>query len=133
MNFKHERDVKRFDDLLEPLKIIVKAAELYCKANELPFTITETWTDLMEDDRLGRVSSSHREFRAVDLSSMGWTQREIDNFISWLTMSFGKYGAISKRDGVRRLVIHHNKHGDHFHIQIDRRFYLRYLKLKKKP
>lgn len=83
----------------------------------LPFRVTSVLSDEAKDRRLNRVSSSHREGRAFDISIQGWTIDDIDDFREDMQRKFGHYGAFSIRDDVRRLVV--IKH-DHIHVQISK-------------
>ena len=118
MIFKYPKDY--FLTLtMHPLAVMILGyAAFTAEQMGVPFTVTSTVSDLKEDQKLGRVSSSHRTGRAFDLSIYGWTTDDIDNFKIELESKFGAYGAISKRDGSRRLVVVHNGTAPHIHVQI---------------
>lgn len=121
MRFKHDIDKKRFVDLPFIIKHIAEKSDEWCNEMELEYVITATWSTEIEDKKLKRKSKTHLEKRAIDVSSKGWTNFEISEYIKFLEDEFNKYGAISNVDGKRHVVIFHNSgNGEHFHIQICR-------------
>lgn len=130
MIFRHERDKIRFHDLIGPLKVILIEADNWMIKRGKELIVTETWTIEAEDLLLGRVSKSHQEFRATDASDDNLSQLDIIEFKEFMKLKFGHFGAISYSDGKRRIMRYHKNKGSegyHFHIQIDRKFYSRYL------
>ena len=121
MKFKYPKDY--FLTLtMHPLTVMVLGyAAFTAEQMDLPFEVTSTVSDIREDNRLGRKSSTHREGRAFDLSIHGWTTDDIDNFKLELENKFGEYGAWT-RDGGQRLVVVHTGTAPHIHIQISREF-----------
>jgi hypothetical protein len=95
---------------------------MWAWVNDLPFVVTDTRSTPEEDGKLNRVSSTHREGRAFDSSTKGWTKEKIDECMRL----FGtKYAAIAAQgsDGKPRLIVHHDTgHGDHLHWQINKKF-----------
>jgi len=91
--------------------------------NSLSFTITATVSNWLEDRVLGRVSSSHRERRAFDLSIHGWTDENIREFTNHFNFKYYDEAAISGETGKPTLVLcHDNGHGRHIHVQIHKRY-----------
>lgn len=122
MKFKYPKDYY-LTLCMHPITIMVLGYSAYiCSEMQVPFEVTSTVSDLKEDQRLGRTSSSHREGRAFDISIRGWTTDDIDNFKLDLEKKFGEYGAVSARDGVKRLVVVHTGTAPHIHIQISALF-----------
>lgn len=120
-NFKTERAMEGFNKLVPQLQELCEAMWFFTTENEMPFVITETLTNGEIDEALGRVSQSHQEGRAVDIRVKDWPSDFIEKFKKHFTENYNHLGAVSKSDGVRRLIVHHNSgHGDHFHIQIGR-------------
>lgn len=127
-NFKHQKDIERFNDLFDLLKDISNDAAKWCEAKGLKYTLTATWTTTDEDRLDNRIYPSHREFRAIDVSVLHWSSKDITEFKKYLTEKFGHHGAISSKSGLRNLVVYHNSgSGFHFHIQIDRKYFLEKL------
>jgi hypothetical protein len=124
IKFKNPRDEDRFADLHGKLQEICYAMNEWCEARGLDFLVTETWTNLQEDMRVGRKTATHREKRAVDIGLRGWEQKDIEDFIEVFDDTYGAFGALGK-NGERRLIVYGDKaHLDHFHVQLDRRFTL---------
>ncbi len=116
--------VKERAKLLHPMVIDVMV-DMYqwCEDNNLPFEITETVTTLQEDLKLKRISASHRERRAFDLSSHGWRMEHITDFCRHYNTKYEDIAAIGKESLKPVLVQHHdNGNGPHFHVQIHSRF-----------
>lgn len=97
------------------LCMVLGYAHIWAFNNDLPFVVTSAVSDIEKDRRLGRVSSSHRDRRAVDLSIKGWTTDNLDDFKIDVESRFGQYGAISYSDHEKRLVV---VKSDHIHLQI---------------
>lgn len=97
--------------------MIMGFAHNWAFERNLVFRLTSVVSEEKRDVILGRVSASHREGRAFDISIRGWTTDDIDDFREDLQRKFGQYGAVSLRDNVRRLVV--VKH-DHIHVQISK-------------
>lgn len=87
------------------------------KNNVAPL-ITETVTTLEEDQKLKRVSSTHREGRAFDLRCKDWTPELKEKFIGFFEIHFGHLGAV-REDGDVVLVVHHGVgENEHMHCQL---------------
>lgn len=123
IEFKHDKDMKLFFLMHPLLQIIATDGSYWAYKNGLDFVITETITTISDDSSKKRVSSSHREHRAFDLRSSGWSQEEIKNFEIYLSEKYRGLGAISSKTGKENLVEHHDSgYGPHFHIQIHSKF-----------
>ena len=75
----------------------------YCYTNNLPFKVTS----ITEDVR-GRVTTTHREGRAVDLSTKGWTVNDIETATQYFNSRYSPLCAISKSDLKPRCLVYHN-------------------------
>jgi hypothetical protein len=96
----------------------------WCESQGIEFRITETWTTVQEDMRVGRKSSTHRDKRAVDIGVRGWSQSDIEMFLETFDDLYGDLGAMSNEGGRKLLVYGDTRHMDHIHVQLDRRFSL---------
>lgn len=93
----------------------------WCSTKGLPFMVTATASTLEEDHQLKRVSSTHREGRAFDLSDQGWTKELTDEFILTFGIKYSTVAAVSPTTLEPLLILHHdNGNGTHFHVQIRR-------------
>lgn len=123
--FKHKKDHTRFLYLHPAILVILFDAQNWALENNLPFLVTETVTTKSEDDKLSRVSSSHRQGRAFDLSTRGWSTEDINKFRTHFSRKYADYAALSRSSGQPNLVIYHDSGwGSHFHLQIHSRFAL---------
>lgn len=88
--------------------------------------ITDTVSTLLEDNKLKRQSSTHREGRAIDLRTKDWPPALIKEFEFVFNKKYGHLGAIvmkDKKTPTNVFLLHHDSgHGDHFHVQLNRKF-----------
>jgi len=95
---------------------------LWARAKQIPVVISDAVTSLEEDQKLKRVSSTHREGRAFDLSTRGWSKDQIDECVRVFGFKYRPIAAVGE-DGSPRLVYFHNAGtGDHLHFQVARKF-----------
>lgn len=108
-------------NLLSPLLMACICEVLvWCLQGGIEPVISDTVSDLAEDTHLKRTSSTHREGRAFDLSTKGWTTEQISECIDHFTGRFLAIGAIGQ-DGTRRPVYYHDAGtGFHLHFQLER-------------
>jgi len=100
--------------------MIVAAMSGYAQKNKLPMVITSGISSYAEDSYYKRVSRTHREGRAMDISVKGWQQLDIDKFVKfWNGHEHNKYyGAISSTTKQPNLVVYHDVgFGKHLHVQ----------------
>lgn len=91
----------------------------YDKSNLM---LSETLTTLAQDTKLKRVSSSHREARALDIdvspNGISWSKAKLIAFSNHFGPKYKHLGALSK-SGVRTfLLVHDSGHGLHCHVQV---------------
>ena len=121
--FKHKKDHTRYLYLHPVILMIMFDAQNWALDNNLDFKVTSTVTTAEEDRKLSRVSSSHRQGRAFDLSCKGWSVEQINNFRTYFSRKYSSYAALSKSSHQPNLVVYHNSgHGHHFHVQINSRY-----------
>jgi hypothetical protein len=96
---------------------------LWAWGNDLPFVITETITTLEDDQKLKRISNSHRTKRAADVSVIGWNKESIEKFILFFNEEHKDIASISASDLKPRMVVYHDSgHGSHFHIALHSKY-----------
>jgi len=89
---------------------------LYCEQRGLPVKITSIKND---GANIKRVSKSHSQGRALDISVVGWTETQIKKAVSYFNNRFKHIGAISFSDGQSRAIVYHDSgYGAHFHLQV---------------
>lgn len=121
MTFKEGIDPTDMHGLDPKLLIIWGHFLMFANRNNLPVEVT----NISHKFRFSK-SSTHPEGRAIDISSRGWQQTDIDNVIEYVEKVAGHYGAYSIRDHRQRPVIHHElfqdgvSMGAHFHLQCHR-------------
>lgn len=98
------------------LFIVLGYVSWWCFNNNLPCRVTS-----LIDDVPQRVTATHAEGRAADVSTRGFGPKDITNLISFLEEKVGDMGAFSKSDGKQRIAVYHDAGlGFHIHIQVKR-------------
>ena len=127
VKFKDGETAKEFDSIESTLRMILNDMARYCSLSGYDFIITDLLSSVFDDARLRRVSTTHQDGRAADVSVRGWPEGFVNKFISNFDYTHGHFGAISKKDGQQRLIVRHNVKrpdgsmgGDHLHVQIRR-------------
>lgn len=125
IDFKFGKDKKLFELLNPVLQQTIFDLSLWCEENGARFKITETVTTKDIDKRRERVSASHRQRRAIDLSIKGWSEKHINIFQTLFNERYKNIASVSLSDNKPRLIVLHGE-GDnkHFHIAIHSRFSL---------
>jgi len=115
---------------LHPLALMILCdAVHWARVRNLPANIAETVTTPSEDKALNRVSDSHAQGRAFDLSTRGWDEESIAKFIEEFNRRYGSLAAIGSSGNPALIVRHDTGRGDHFHIQINRKYAVTYGEL----
>lgn len=107
-------------------------ADMYawCTDKKMPFMVTDTVSTYEEDMKLKRISTSHRERRAFDLSVHGWSELNIKDFIEHFNFKYFDLAAIPLEEAkgnhmVPTLVVDETNRVDrapHLHVQIHKRY-----------
>lgn len=109
--------------LMHPLTMMILSDMVFWASSRgIPTSITETFTSKAEDAALGRVSTSHAEGRAFDISTRGWNEMQIKVFTEEFNTKYGAFGAIGGSGKPTLIVRHDTGRGDHFHVQVSRKF-----------
>jgi len=116
MEVKPEVNIADLFEIHSNLMAILLFTNTFCNENNLPFVITSLKTDKVS----GRVSSSHRDGRAADVSLKYWPEYKIIEFETKVNGIFYDQAAISKSDNRKRAcVIHDSGKGRHIHLQVE--------------
>lgn len=119
LKFKSQRERDEFSQIHEKLKFILNDMSRYVVAHGYEFIVTDILSDAFEDKRLGRISKSHSEGRAADVSINGWPKEFQAKFEAFFEAAYKNEAAFSKRTMQNNLIeIHDNGNGAHAHIQI---------------
>lgn len=122
IKFKFDKDDRpMFFELHFLLHMVIVDMAAWCKKRNIDFVITDTVSSVEEDAILGRVSSSHRERRAIDLRSWTFDPKYRKKFITHFNRKYRDIASISKRDLKPRLVVWHGN-PKHFHIAINAKY-----------
>ena len=113
---KVKKDVEVLDllDATENLKELIKGAKWYFDMQELDFVITSIYSDRKN---VKSVSTTHEDFRAIDIRSKHLSEKQIKRFIQFCEDNYSHIGAISAKNNVVRPCVYHD---NHFHLQVRR-------------
>lgn len=118
------KDSSRLHSLSPVLLLIICDLIVWCEQKQLPCVLTDSLTTLQEDEALSRQSSTHREGRAFDVSTRGWTKENIDEVIRVFGFKFRQIAAV-RNDGSPNLIYFHDAGtGPHLHFQVHRKYAL---------
>ena len=116
LQFKENVLVTDLQMLRPDMLIVLSYLSWWCFKHNLPCRVTSI-IDHVET----RVSRTHDDGRAVDISTRGFGPSEIERLIKYLNERVGILGAYSKSDGVQRVAVYHDAGmGHHIHIQVSK-------------
>ena len=92
---------------------------------DIDLTVTATTSTIEEDKRLGRISSAHRECRAIDIRSPenDWVTQGIISYIEG-KKEYQRFKYLSHTGEHKLIHWHDSGHGDHLHLAIHSQFSL---------
>ena len=100
--------------------VVLFDAQFFMMSNyNYNLTITSSISDMSKDLRLNRVSSSHRNRRALDIRKRDMTREMIDSLENYLEAKYKDIAAISKKTGKPNILVIES---DHLHLQIHKRY-----------
>lgn len=110
-----------FLSLAIPLQIMFLDFKKYCSDRSLPVPVITR----IIDERIPGVSKTdtHKDGRAIDISSKGWHADEIEDVVSYFAVKYEDWGAIPFPTHDTPYpdpnpLVHHYGVGYHFHLQI---------------
>lgn len=122
INFKNEKDKYLFFKLHPLLIMVIGDIANYFREHEKDFTITATISTLEEDQELGRVSSSHRTRRAIDIRTTGIDEMFLKDCQNHFNFKYRWLGAVNQLGHSELIVYKPHGTGPHFHVQIHSKF-----------
>lgn len=106
--------------------VVIGVARGWCAERGLPFKLTSIESDRGPD--VNEVSTTHPEFRAIDISDEGWNKKNVFEFKVFMNRLFYSIAAIAQEGKIPTLIVHHDAGtGTHLHIQIRRDVTLKML------
>lgn len=123
VQFKELSKRDEFYQLDDRLQFILEDCSGWVTSHGYEFVITDMLSEEMDDIKLGRVSTSHRDGRAADVRTRDWPQEFVKKFLIFIDAAHGHHGAISFSDGKRRVAVYHKvtDNAYHLHIQVKKR------------
>ena len=123
IKYKTKKIEKAAKDLSKKLFAILVEMGWFTASRSLDFVLTETVTTKEHDKKLGRVSNSHNEGRAVDVRTRDWPEQFTKAFVHDFSRKYGHLGAKSLSDRRRRFIVDKSKaEQPHLHIQLGAEF-----------
>ena len=93
----------------------------YAKENNLPVVVTSMIDSPEISKRLNRVSTTHDDGRAIDISAKDWPLLHCHRVTTKINDKYARdYGTCPPNGKPRVVVFHNSGHGDHFHLQVKR-------------
>lgn len=125
MEFKDDDDRMLFS-FMNPILIMIYA-DLYNYAldkHRVKLVVTQTFSTAAQDKKLGRVSSAHREGRAIDIRTRNLDPKVIKDLCNYINTHFKykKYKYMTRTGGERLAYYHNAGHGAHIHLAIHSRY-----------
>ena len=117
-NFKSDIAFQRYPGVKDTLKSVLEEMKEWADEKKLPFLITATVSTHDEDLELERISLTHVEGRAADISVRGWDEESIQEFRNYFGAIHADIAAMNAAGEKRLVVYHDNGNGLHFHVQI---------------
>jgi hypothetical protein len=115
IQFKNEKARNTYEQVDSKLKDAVYECIVWCRCRMIPFVITRCIDDMIKGVSKTNI---HADGRAIDVSIVGWTTDDIDDFVSDFNKRFSQIGAISLSDEKPRFCVYHNAGaGWHLHLQ----------------
>jgi hypothetical protein len=116
------KDDCSYEDLqyLQPtLWLLITSVIQFAEKRNLPVVFTSIISDR---GFIKSVSTTHEDGRAIDVSTKGWSDKNIEDCILSMEYLHGDIAAISSKDLEPRPVVYHNYNGqgDHLHLQVRR-------------
>ncbi len=96
--------------------IIYTSLLMFARQRNLPVKITSVFSDRLN---VKSKSRTHEDFRAIDISTMGWREKDALDAVTFLNEKHKDIAAISASDLKPRAAIYHNyeNQGSHLHLQ----------------
>jgi hypothetical protein len=128
MKFKHKKDERLFYSVHFALQLIIIDMNYFANTRfGKSLIITDTISTIEDDKRLGRVSASHVEKRAVDVSVRNLDEHEILQIHNYINSKpeYKKYHYLRSSGSKILAYRHNNSNGDHFHVALHSKFAIR--------
>lgn len=118
-----KEEIKSRLDYLSPAAFMILCdVIIWSIQRQINLVISDAVSDLSEDMALNRVSSTHREGRAFDISTRDWKKDDVDDCISFFAAKYRYIAAVGDDNEPRLCVFHNAGTGDHIHFQVHKRY-----------
>jgi hypothetical protein len=122
MKFASEKAEQRFPEMLPRTQELAVEMDQWAQEKfHVELTLTETFSTVVEDRALNRVSDTHRTGRAFDVRTQDLPEAFIAEFCAYFRKKYPTLGALA--GGQYQLIVWKpHGSGPHMHIQIKRNF-----------
>ncbi len=110
---KHDVNIEDLTEMTPYALILLGATVAYCYNHKLECNITS-----LKEEVTGRVSSSHRDGRAFDLSTKQWKLKDIEKLCNYTNGKYKTISAISASDLKPRACVYHKIEGSAYHLHL---------------
>jgi hypothetical protein len=128
LEFKHKIDKENIMDLHPLMIMILMDMSFYAHEKGQKLTVTAGVSTKKIDEKLKRVSSSHRTRRAIDLRIRNLPKDFLENFVTHFRNKYNHLGAISSSNYQQKLIVWKS---DHLHVQLHSKYSLPEVKKLK--
>lgn len=120
IKFKSTELISEYQQVRARLQLILEDMAKFTVAHGYEFIITDLLSEIAEDKKLKRVSTTHLEGRGADIRSIIWPEWFKKKFENYFETKYKKYAAISQKTGLPNLIEIHAVNGnvEHCHVQI---------------
>lgn len=118
IKFKTPELLKEYQQIIPKLQIVLEDMANWIVGHGYEFMITDLLSELAEDRKLNRVSTSHLEGRGADVRCHEWPEEIRNKFEHYFEAKYKSWAAISKQTGKENLILFHVGTAMHLHIQL---------------
>lgn len=119
--FTLKDDCKMEDFQMLSPKVLVLFSTLlrFADNRNLPVVVTSMISDR---ENVKKSTKTHEEGRAIDVSTKGWREKDIEDIQKIMLLEHHRIAAISYSDLKPKPCVYHNyeNQGDHLHLQVRR-------------
>lgn len=117
-----DSSIRSVDGLTPPALMVLGDIICWCIEKGVTPVITDTVSTLEDDLALNRVSSTHRDGRAFDISTRGWDRELVAECVRVFNMKYRHIAALDSIGNTKLVYFHNAGFGEHLHFQVHKRF-----------
>ena len=118
IEFKTPDLLDEYQQIHPKLRIVLEDMASFVVGHGYKFIVTDLLSELSEDKKLKRVSTSHLEGRGADVRCTDWPLEFREKLEHYYEAKYKTWAAISKETGKENLMLYHIGTALHLHIQL---------------